>query len=125
MQLITIIDSEDPIILCPDDQIISTDILDCSVAVNGIAPTVTDNCQLKNTTYTIFHNGSNLISGFNNASGAIFPLGSSMVTYLATDDCGNEATCSFAVTVVDDVLPVFTLCPIKQSTIIFKYRNPR
>jgi hypothetical protein len=42
------------------------------------------------------------------ASGSTFPLGTTTVTYQATDGGGNSAQCSFTVTVVDDVKPTFT-----------------
>jgi len=44
------------------------------------------------------------------ASGTIFAVGSRLVTCTATDASGNEATCSFRVTVVDIDVPVIA-CP--------------
>ena len=38
------------------------------------------------------------------ANGASFPVGSTIVTYQATDDCGNLTTCSFNVTVTETVV---------------------
>jgi len=43
-------------------------------------------------------------------SPACFPLGTTQVTFTATDDAGNQATCSADVTVVDTTPPVIT-CP--------------
>ncbi|MEZ4756759.1 MAG: HYR domain-containing protein [Flavobacteriales bacterium] len=43
--------------------------------------------------------------------GSTFPLGNSLVTYSAQDADGNTATCSFTVTVVDNIAPVFDNCP--------------
>lgn len=57
---------------------------------NWLSPTATDNCMLT-PTMTATHN-----------SGDSFPLGSTTVTYTATDDSGNAATCSFSVTVTQD-----------------------
>ncbi len=34
-------------------------------------------------------------------SGSIFPIGTTVVAYQATDDCGNATTCSFTVTVTE------------------------
>jgi hypothetical protein len=53
-------------------------------------PIATDNCG----TSTI-----ELISG--PASGAVFPIGSTTVTYRATDAAGNTAECSFTVTITE------------------------
>ena len=49
----------------------------------------------------------------------IYPLGSTIVTFTATDDSGNSASCSMTVTVVDTIAPVLT-CPedvaVEQET---------
>ncbi|MEO1434709.1 MAG: HYR domain-containing protein, partial [Bacteroidota bacterium] len=42
--------------------------------------------------------------------GDFFPVGTTTVTYTATDAAGNSASCSFDVTVTDDELPVVN-CP--------------
>jgi len=41
--------------------------------------------------------------------GTLFPVGITTVIYLATDDCGNEASCSFKVSVLEDIS--FDDCP--------------
>jgi hypothetical protein len=44
-------------------------------------------------------------------SGAAFPIGENLQSYVATDDVsGLTATCEFTVTVIDDEAPVFTNC---------------
>ncbi len=46
------------------------------------------------------------------ASGSAFPVGTTTVTVTAAADaCGNQATCTFDVTVNDVEAPVFTNCP--------------
>lgn len=46
------------------------------------------------------------------ASGSAFPVGTTTVTITAAADaCGNQATCTFDVTVNDVEAPVFTNCP--------------
>jgi len=42
-------------------------------------------------------------------SGSVFPLGTTEVQVVATDDAGNRATGSFTVTVMDTVAPVVTI----------------
>ena len=37
-------------------------------------------------------------------SGGTFPIGATTVTYTATDAAGNEATCSFVITVTGNVI---------------------
>ena len=64
----------------------------CSQAVNWTPPSVSDNCP--GVTMTQDHN-----------SGDVFPVGSTLVTYIATDSAGQHSTCSFTVTVLDDTPP--------------------
>ncbi|MBI1853345.1 MAG: HYR domain-containing protein [Planctomycetes bacterium] len=49
------------------------------------------------------------------ASGSTFPLGGTAVTCSSTDLCGNAASCSFTVTVVDNQNPTIT-CPANITT---------
>ncbi|MCB9234635.1 MAG: HYR domain-containing protein [Bacteroidia bacterium] len=71
----------------------------------GYTVTGTDNC------------GSPTISLVNGiASGGSFPLGTTTNTYSATDPSGNSVTCSFDVTVIDNIDPTIT-CPSNQTLI--------
>jgi hypothetical protein len=55
----------------------------------------------------------NLVAGY--ASGSVFPIGTTTVTYNATDASGNtSANCSFTVTVTDDIAPAI-VCPANIS----------
>jgi hypothetical protein len=64
-------------------------------------PTVTEACG----SYTLTNN----YTGTSNASGQ-YPIGTTTVTYTATDTCGNIRTCNFTVTVGDTQAPTMT-CP--------------
>jgi hypothetical protein len=64
-------------------------------------PTVTEACG----SYTLTNN----FTGTSNASGQ-YPIGTTTVTYTATDTCGNIRTCNFTVTVGDTQAPTMT-CP--------------
>ena len=94
---ISVIDTLPPTITCMPDvtvQALGT------TPVQGIAPlSVIDNCAtpLVNWSVTGATNGSFPLD--DDASGGLFNLGTSTVTYLATDAGGNTATCSFNVTV--------------------------
>ena len=93
---ITITDDEDPSISgMPMDISQSNDAGDCAALVSWTAPTAADNCGV--TTFTSSHN-----------SGASFAVGSTTVTYTATDAAGNSTSASFTVTVADDESPVLT-----------------
>ena len=90
-------DDQDPVISnCPSDLTVSS-VGSCTATVNWTAPTATDNCSTP--VVTASHN-----------PGDIFPAGTTVVTYTATDAAGNTATCTFNVTVEDDVDPVIVDC---------------
>jgi hypothetical protein len=67
----------------------------CSQPVSWTEPTASDNCALASFTRDY-------------SPGDAFPVGTTTVTYTATDAAGNAATCAFEVTVVDNTPPNFT-----------------
>ncbi|MFV8270088.1 HYR domain-containing protein, partial [Flavobacterium sp. GT2N3] len=69
----------------------------CTQVASWIAPTASDNCSVA--TFTS-----------NYTSGASFPVGTTTVTYTATDVNNNVQTASFTITVNDNTKPVIT-CP--------------
>ncbi len=84
---VTVTDNLAPIIQnCPSNISVSVIPGQTSATATWTAPVATDNCP-----------GSILTSS--HASGSSFPIGSTVVTYTATDRCNNTATCSFTVTV--------------------------
>ncbi|MBP7184615.1 MAG: HYR domain-containing protein, partial [Saprospiraceae bacterium] len=90
---INVIENTAPVIInCPQDQIINVADAECSANVTWTAPTATDNCGTVD-----------LISNF---SPGLFEVGTSIVIYTATDQSGNTTTCSFRVTVRDNIDPV-------------------
>ena len=93
---------------CPSNQSVTTTNNACKV-VTWTAPTATDNCSTPSVTST-------------QNSGFCFPVGTTTVSYTATDAKGNKATCSFNVIVTntdpcatDATPPVFANCPSNQS----------
>jgi len=44
-------------------------------------------------------------------SGSLFPVGTTTVTYEATDNCGASATCSFDITIIDRSNSISLTCP--------------
>ena len=86
-QLITAVDNTAPsIINLPSDINVNGTGPNCTVAVNWFQPIATDNCGTASVT-----------SNF--TSGTSFTQGTTVVTYTATDNCGNTATGSFNVTI--------------------------
>lgn len=87
LQTIILEDSQNPIIQnIPQDLTVDATNSICQVPVNWTTPTVSDNCGVASFTSNI-------------ANGSAFDLGSTLVTYSATDNCGNTATAAFQVTV--------------------------
>ncbi len=77
-----------PFILnCPADVTVNANIANCSANVNWSVPQ-----SFCTTTITASHN-----------SGEIFPIGTTTVTYTAVDGLMNTSTCSFTVTVINDL----------------------
>ncbi|MFT7611825.1 MAG: gliding motility-associated-like protein [Parvicellaceae bacterium] len=97
--LVTVADAVNPVIAgCPANITVSNTLFTCGAQVFWTAPTATDNCPNVGLTST-------------NNSGDLFPVGTTTVTYTATDVTGNTATCFFDVIVNDTETPVFIACP--------------
>jgi len=88
-----------PTINCPSNTTLlaATDV--CGAQYTYTTPSGTDNCPGASTSR---------ISGL--ASGSTFPVGTTTNTFKVTDADGATATCSFAVTVLDQTAPTIT-CP--------------
>jgi 6-phosphogluconolactonase (cycloisomerase 2 family) len=85
---VTVKDTQAPAINCPADKIAATATpCDAGLVVNYPAPMVSDNCP------------NNLLVVCTPASGAVFPVGATTVTCKVTDGGGNQAECSFKVTI--------------------------
>lgn len=78
---VTVVDAENPVILC--DQNIES----CDSLLTFIDPTVSDNCP--GVTYT-------MSSGL--PSGSLFPIGITPTEFIATDAFGNQSTCAMTIT---------------------------
>ena len=94
--VVTVNDTETPVVTCPADITVSNDAGSCSAIVT-FSPTTTDNCPGVTTSSVP-------------ASGSVFPVGTTLVTVTGTDASGNTSSCTFNVTVNDTEAPVVT-CP--------------
>ncbi|MEN9347164.1 MAG: hypothetical protein RLZZ77_675, partial [Bacteroidota bacterium] len=96
---IVVTDTEQPVINCIGDITVNNDADQCGAIVNYDLPIASDNCAVQDVV---------LIAG--NPSGDLFPVGTTIVTYAATDIHGNITNCSFNVIVIDAQEPVID-CP--------------
>jgi hypothetical protein len=103
---VTVNDTQAPVITCPGNITVTTPVGSCTAVVNYVV-TATDNCPGVTTS---------LQAGL--ASGMAFPLGTTTVTWRATDASGNQSTCSFTVTVNDGQLPVITQQPTTRTVCV-------
>ncbi len=98
---VTVVDGEDPAIVCPANITTTTDADVCGAVVTWTDPVIgvdaTDNCGVVSVVC-------------NPPSGTTFPVGTTPVTCVATDAAGNTATCTFDVTVADEEDPTI-VCP--------------
>ncbi|MBK8955965.1 MAG: BspA family leucine-rich repeat surface protein [Saprospiraceae bacterium] len=95
---VTVNDIENPTIICPADISIGNDAGVCSAVVDYATPASTDNCSVS---------GTSQAGGL--TSGATFPVGTTVNTFVVTDVSGNTSSCSFSVTVVD-IEPPTAVC---------------
>lgn len=96
---VIVTDNEAPVVTCPADVTVSAAAGQCSAIVNYSSATATDNCSTPTVTQTL---------GLQ--SGSLFPVGTTPVTFTATDASGNTSTCTFNVTVEDNEAPTLETC---------------
>ncbi|XP_022079485.1 hyalin-like [Acanthaster planci] len=94
---VTVIDEEPPVLICPNDNVTSTD-------AGEIFATIT--LQPRNLT----DNDGNRPTLMSNASSNMFNIGLTIITLTAEDGSGNTNNCTFTITVQDDVPPTLE-CP--------------
>jgi hypothetical protein len=108
VQTITVQDNIAPVFsACPANINVQADTSYCGVDVSWTAPTASDNC-------------SSVLLTSTHAPGDYFPVGTTTVTYTATDACGNMSVCNFDVIVGAATPPVINgpiaVCTPSQGT---------
>ncbi|HGY92166.1 MAG TPA: HYR domain-containing protein, partial [Planctomycetes bacterium] len=99
-------DGENPVITCPADIVMGNDGGACGASVTFSDATATDNCMGVVVARTD-------MTGLN--SGDLFPVGDTVISFMATDASGNTASCSFTITVNDTENPVLLGCPTNMT----------
>lgn len=108
---VTVADNQNPVLSnCVANQPVNTNSGVCTYTVSGNAwnATATDNCSVTSMVANV--TGATTASGLTTLNGFVFNLGTSTVTWVATDGTGNISQCSFNVIVTDNQLPSFTTC---------------
>ena len=110
-QLIKVGDEVAPTITCPATILPGADSGLCKATVQIPAATVSDNCSSVNVRINtpfgqILSNGGTLSN---------VPVGTYELTYIATDECGNQSHCKTELVVEDDDAPI-AICD--QSTVV-------
>jgi uncharacterized repeat protein (TIGR01451 family) len=105
-QVVTVVDNTPPVVTAPAPVTLYTGpgATSCSVTVSNLDGTLgtgsaTDNCS-----------GVGAVSRSGVPAGNIFPVGTTTVTYSATDAHGNTGSATQVVTVVDNTQPIIS-CP--------------
>jgi len=99
--MITVIDEEPPMIICPPHITVNADDKECGAYVEVPAPIVSDNCEIRTVT--------NTFTGTDDAS-AFYPIGTTIVWWTVVDMDGNTDNCFMNVTVNDNQGPSI-VCP--------------
>ena len=102
IQIVTVIDDQAPSIECPDNMIFSTETNVDFATVNFDNPLAIDNCEV-----IVEQTGGPIF-------GSQFPIGTTTVTFTATDSSGNTSKCSFDITIEDTEDPSLE-CPLDIS----------
>jgi gliding motility-associated-like protein len=114
---VTVLDNQAPTILSCSGSTqhdVITDLASCNYIQPGNSwdATASDNCQLLPLTYSL--SGATTGTG-TTLAGTSFNLGTTNVTWTATDPSGNSTTCTFTVTVTDRQAPIIVDCGTDQN----------
>jgi gliding motility-associated-like protein len=110
-QMVITFDNTAPTLTCPANQSSTTSAGTCTRSLAIPNPTVSDNCSYTLSWASV---GATVLSGAGNVGTQTFNLGVTTITYTAVDPFGNTSTCSFTVTITDNINPTIT-CPVAQT----------
>ncbi len=121
-QLIEIVDTTNPVIVCPGDLTVTTTPGDCDAQVYLPDADATDNCSaIEGYDVNIYDNTGALYAYLPSNGGLVsLPVGHYRALYTVFDECWNTDTCSIWVDVVDDTPPI-AICD--QHTVVSLTNN--
>ena len=92
-QIIEVEDTSAPVIeSCPEDINVNVDASQCSAEVTYSTPTFSDCSELSNPNNLTITQTEGL------ASGSVFPVGTTLIEFTATDNTGYSTSCTFEIT---------------------------
>lgn len=99
IQNILVVDNNPPVLSCPDSFSVFSNVSNCGATVILPQATATDSCS----DVTVQPNWE-----FGTGYGPFYnvPVGVHNITYMATDKCGNTASCTTKVAIIDNVQPI-------------------
>lgn len=98
------IDTVAPVVVCPPSATINNGTsCDYTILNYNAAVTVTESCPF----YSLFQDPP---------AGVNIGTGEQVVTFTATDQMGNNSSCTFTLTVIESILPTITNCPNSIAT---------
>ena len=105
-----------PTISCSANLTPNVGVGSCTASVATANPTTADNCAVTKLTWALTGatTAASAATGINNLGTQIFNLGTTTVTYRVEDAAGNFATCSYTVTVTDNIVPTIS-CPSNKT----------
>ncbi|MEO6132136.1 MAG: T9SS type A sorting domain-containing protein [Saprospiraceae bacterium] len=104
-QIIKLIDNQGPILTCPPNLTVGTQFWYCYANVSVPKPQAHDVCS-DVIDFNLSVNGGSIVQFGNNFVINGLLIGTYTAIWIVSDGCGNSSTCSFTITVVDDVAPV-------------------
>jgi gliding motility-associated-like protein len=112
---VVVTDNQNPVITCavttPQNVFTNSGICTYTHNTNVWNASATDNCGITSLTYSL--TGATTGSG-NTLNGQVFNIGTTTVTWLASDAAGNQVNCTFNVIVTDNQNPSLT-CALTGS----------
>ena len=102
---VSVNDATPPVITCPVASVTENADAACEYTVSGtdLDATSTDNCSIASI--------SNDYTATSTLDGAVFPLGTTVVTWITYDGAENNVTCTVEITVTDATPPAI-ICPV-------------
>ena len=114
---VNLLDVTPPVITCPSAILQNIDPGVCNASVVVPNAIISDNCSVASLTWVMAGAtvAASPLAGINQVGTYNFNAGITSVTFTAKDIFGNEASCSFNVTITDNIDPAIT-CPANVVT---------